>query len=455
LRLNHRLSPALYLDVLPLVETAGHYAFTTDETGTVVDYTLKMRQFDQATLFSHLFQAGQLTATQLRSLASLLAIFHAEAATDDEIRANGSVAAIRTVETNNYTLSEPFIGRTQTQAQYDETRAFTTQFLTQHADWFLRRQAQDKIRDCHGDLHLNNVCLYQDQIQIFDCIEFNDAFRHIDVIYDMAFMVMDLAFQGRHDLANIFLNTYLEETGDYEGAAVLPLYLSMRAYIRGNVNSLALDDPAIATTEKSKFQEQAQAYYHLAWRYTHRSLGYLILMSGISGSGKSTVAKQLAPQIQAIHLRSDAIRKHLAGLPIHQRGANSLYTTEMTQATYARLLELGILLACQGWPVILDAKYDRVALRTAAINAAQDANLSIQIVECVAPPEVLRERLQSRTGDITDATVNLLEAQVNAAEPLNVEEQMIATTLPTDQPIEISLTELLQKSSTSDFSYPD
>jgi uncharacterized protein len=203
LRLNRRLSPTLYLDVLPIMEAAGHYALAPDKTGTVVDYTLKMRQFDQATLFSHLFQAGQLTATQLRSLASLLAAFHAKADTNAEIRANGTVAAIRAVETNNYALSEPFIVRTQTQAQYDETRAFTTQFLTQHPDWFERRQTQDKIRDCHGDLHLNNVCLYQGQIQIFDCIEFNTAFRHIDVIYDVAFMVMDLAFQGRHDLSSI------------------------------------------------------------------------------------------------------------------------------------------------------------------------------------------------------------------------------------------------------------
>lgn len=449
LRLNRRLCPELYLAVLPIVQDSGHYRFGDAQNDgaeiapspKIIEYAIQMRQFPQETLFSRLFQDHKLTPELIRQLSDLVAAFHAKAESNDDICAYGSVMAIGTVERNNYALSEPFIGRSQTQQQYEQTRTFTTQFLTQHADWFIQRQAEGKIRDCHGDLHLNNVCLYQNNIQIFDCIEFNEEFRNIDVIYDMAFMVMDLEFQGRKDLANLFLNRYLEQTGDYKGAALLPIYLSMRAYIRGNVNSLALNDPAISNSEKAEFLQRGQAYYRQAWDYTQKSQGRLILMSGLSGSGKSTVAHQLAQKLNAIHLRSDAVRKHLASIPLYQRGdqggfGSGIYTPEMTQKTYGALLALGLLLAQQGWPVILDAKYDRQSLRQPVLDAAISAHIPIKIVQCTAPIEVLRDRLNHRVNDIADATAALLESQINTAEPLTDSEKAVAVTLQTDQPLE-------------------
>ncbi len=455
LRLNRRLSPDLYLSVLPIVETAGQYQFgAVDTEQTAAEYALQMRQFPQDMLLSQLFQDGKLTPKIVQQLAIQVVDFHASAITNPDVTAYGSVASVQQVDTNNHAISTPFIGTAQTQQQLDETRVFTTQFFERHADWFTQRQTEGKIRECHGDLHLNNVCFYQDKIQIFDCIEFNQEFRNIDVIYDVAFMVMDLAFQGRVDLANLFLNTYLEQTGDYQGAVLLPLYLSMRAYIRGNVNSLALNDPAISTLDKAEFLQRAQAYYRQAWDYSRRSQGRLILMSGLSGSGKSTVAHQIAQKLNAIHVRSDAVRKHLAEIPLHQRGdhggtfGSGIYTPEMTQKTYGALLELGLLLAQQGWPVILDAKYDRQSLRQtvmeAAIAAHQEsaAQIPIKIVQCTAPIEVLRDRLNRRTGDIADATADLLESQIKAAEPLIDSERAVAITLQTDQPLEPQLEQI-------------
>jgi uncharacterized protein len=449
LRLNRRLSPDLYLAVLPIVETAGQYQFGgVDPVQTAAEYALKMRQFPQEMLLSHLFQDGKLTPKIVQQLAIQVAEFHASAVTNPDVTAYASVASVQQVDTNNHAISTPFIGTSQTQRQLDETRAFTTQFFEQHADWFVQRQANGKIRECHGDLHLNNVCLYQDKIQIFDCIEFNKEFRNIDVIYDVAFMVMDLEFRGRLDLANLFLNTYLEQTGDYIGAALLPLYLSMRAYIRGKVNSLALNDPAISTLDKAEFLQRAQAYYRQAWDYSQRSQGRLILMSGLSGSGKSTVARQLAQRLNAIHVRSDAVRKHLAEIPLHQRGdrggtfGSGIYTPEMTQKTYGALLELGLLLAQQGWSVILDAKYDRQALRQTVIEAAIAARIPVKIVQCTAPMEVLRDRLNRRTNDIADATADLLDSQIKAAEPLTDSEKAVTITLQTDQPLEPQLNQI-------------
>ncbi|HEY9825668.1 MAG TPA: AAA family ATPase [Stenomitos sp.] len=459
LRLNRRLSPDLYLAVLPIAEVAGRYHFATspEEADQIVEYAVQMRQFSQDLLFSHLLKDGHLTPELVQQLGRAVANFHAQAETNPEIQTYGSVAAIRRVDDNNFNLSQPFIGSVQTQSQYEETRAFTSQYLTTHADWIEQRQAEDKVRECHGDLHLNNVCLYEDAICIFDCIEFNREFRNIDVIYDAAFLIMDLEFQGRRDLANLFLNTYLEHTGDYEGAKLLPLYLTMRAYIRANVNAFALQDTSIPESEKLEFRQRSADYYHLAWTYTRRSPGYLILMCGVSGSGKSTVARQLAQRLHALHLRSDAVRKHLANIPLYASGAQAgnahsgIYTAAMTEQTYRRLQELGLQLAQQGWPVILDAKYDRYALRQSVIEAAQAAQVPLRIVMCNAPLDVLEQRLRSRQGDISDATLDLLATQLEAAEPLLPQEQTLATLLHTEQPLDAQLAPLLSQLNTGSF----
>lgn len=457
LRLNQRLSPQLYLAVLPITafkDSAQYQLVLDDSVGEVAEYTVQMRQFPQDDLFSHLFDRGKLTASDMQTLGKRVASFHSSAPTNQDQRF-GDVAAVRQVAEDNYALSIPYIGSAQTQDQFEQTHAFMEQFFAEHCDWFHQRQLEGKIRECHGDLHLNNVCFYQDQIQIFDCIEFNQELRNIDTIYDAAFMVMDLEFKGRSDLANVFLNTYLEQTGDYWGAVLLPLYLSMRAYVRAKVNSLVLDDSGISSAEKQQAQEQAAAYYRLAWAYTQPRQGQLVLMSGLSGSGKTTVARQVAEAIEAIHIRSDAVRKHLTGLELDQRGnmtkeqGSGIYTPEITCQTYERLLELGIFLAQQGHSVVLDAKYDRQEFRQAAIAQAEAQQIPLKIFHCTAPLEVLKKRLQTRTGDIADATADLLTAQQKAMEPFTDAEQSFVQTIHTDQDLAAQLSKALSQLSKS------
>jgi uncharacterized protein len=434
LRLNRRLAPDLYLAVLLITqdpETDEFHLSPLSPSGSVVEYAVQMRQFQQNGL--ELFHQGRLTSEEMQMLGKKIASFHQSAETNAEICANGSVTAICAVDESNFQLSLPFVGRTQTERQFEQTYDFIKRFVHEHEDWYAQRQAEGKIRECHGDLHLNNLCLFQDQIQVFDCIEFNTEFRNIDTLYDVAFLVMDLAFRDRSDLANVFLNTYLERTGDYWGAVMLPPYLSMRAYIRGNVSSLGLDDDAIACEQKQALQEEAQAYYRLAWQYTQRPQGRLLLMSGLSGSGKSTVARQLAPQINAIQIRSDAVRKHLAGIPLEQKGSDEIYTSQMTQRTYDCLLELGIFLAQQGWTVILDAKYDQQALRKDAIAVAQQHHIPLQILHCTASMAVIGDRIRHRQGDITDATVSLLAQQQQQAEAFTKQEQEQVIEIDTEQ----------------------
>ena len=449
LRLNRRLSPALYVAVVAIAHDpqTSQYVLTDSEGASPpVEYAVQMRQFDQDGL--QLLQQGDLTPGHMHGLAQQVAAFHRTARTDADVQAYSSLEVLRRVEANNFKLSQPYIGRTQTQTQFDQTVAFVDQFVTEHVAGFQQRQTAGYIREGHGDLHLSNICRYQGQLYIFDCIEFNQDFRNIDVIYDIAFLVMDLTFHQRPDLANVFLNTYLEYTGDYSGAQLLPPYLCMRAYIRGNVGSLALDDAAIAPAKKSALLEKAQAYYHLAWTYTQRSQGQLILMSGLSGSGKSTVARLLAPKINAIHIRSDAVRKHLAEIPLDQEGTakgkvgGGIYTPAMTEKTYTRLLELGLLLAQEGWSVILDAKYDRQALRQKVITQAETHGIPVRILHCTASLPVLRDRLAHRTGDISDATAALLTSQQQAAEPFSDTERLYVTSLQTEQDIASQLAAL-------------
>lgn len=422
LRLNQAAASDLYLEVLPITKNNNTYAL--NGTGEAIEYVLKMRQFPQESLLVNMFENGKLTPEIMRELGLVVARFHSHCITNDYIANFGNIEQIKKAIDDNYKQTAKYIGIVQSQEQYRGTKEFTDSFLQNNIGLFITRIKQQKIRECHGDLHLKNICLWQDKIYLFDRIEFNEPFRYVDTIYDAAFTVMDLDAKGRKDLGNILLNSYLEETGDWEGAQLLPLYLSRLAYIRAKVTSFLLDDPNINTAEKQQAAIIASSYYKLAYQYTQKSQGKLIIMSGLSGSGKSTTAQQLAQKYNAIYIRSDAVRKHLAGIGLQQRGDESIYSQEMTSKTYQRLLELGKMLVRQGFTVILDAKYDRICWRKQVIAFTQSDKLPLEIVYCSAPPEVLCGRLQQRSQDISDATPDLLAAQQAAFEAFTPEENI-------------------------------
>jgi uncharacterized protein len=442
--MNRRTAPEIYLEVVPIIQKGDLFQLASNSpsinSGEIpVEYTLKMQQFPQESLFVSLLEQGQITEKIMEELGREVAKFHSTAISDNYICKFGEVSQIREAIDNNYLISQKYIGGPQTQTQYQETKDYTDSFFADNQELFNSRIANNKIRECHGDLHLRNIALWQNKILLFDCIEFNEQFRFVDVMYDVAFTVMDLESRGHQELGNAFLNTYIEQTGDWEGLQLLPLYLSRQAYVRAKVTSLMLDDAAISTAQKAEISQTAAHYYQLAWEYTKPRRGKLTLMSGLSGSGKSTVARYLARRTGAIHIRSDAVRKHLGGISLNERGAQDLYSDEMTANTYSRLLELGIILTDRGWNVILDAKFDRQNLRTNAINLAQSRNLPLQIIYCTAPIEVLRSRLEQRRGDIADATAELLSSQQAASEPFTESEQIYVKIVDTTQDLEVQL----------------
>jgi uncharacterized protein len=433
IRLNQRGAKELYLEVVPIAKQDNNYAFGT--AGEVVDYAVKMVQFPQSALLSNMFEAGTIGTTEIEDMGRVVADFHANARRSEYISSFGTIERIRESIDDNYNQTTKYIDRAQTQAQYTETKAYTDRFLREHGELFQERINNGFIRECHGDLHLRNICRWHDKTLLFDCIEFNEPFRFVDTMYDVAFTVMDLEARGRKDLANRFLDTYAEQSGDWAGLQVLPLYLSRQAYVRAKVSSFLLDDAGISDRDKEVAAQTAGAYYHQAWAYTQPHQGKLILMAGLSGSGKSTLGKYLAQKIGGIQLRSDAVRKHLGGIALSEKGDASLYTPEMTARTYDRVLELGSKLAAQGFTVILDAKYDRVSLRAAVIDLAQSRSIPLQIVHCTAPEQVLRARLEQRTGDIADATVDLLASQQADWEDFTPAERGYLITVDTTQDV--------------------
>ena len=440
IRLNQRGAKELYLTVLAISKQGNQYQFGNQ--GEIVDYAVKMVQFSQSALLSNMFESGQITTDDIVGMGLVVARFHAGAQTSEYISSFGTVAKIRQSIDDNYRQTEKYIGRSQTQQQYTETKAYTDRFLIENEQLFLDRIAGGFIRECHGDLHLRNICYWQHKILLFDCIEFNEPFRFVDTMYDVAFAVMDLEARGRKDLANRFLNTYAEQTGDWAGLQVLPMYLSRQAYVRAKVTSFLLDDAGISSGDRATAAETAGNYYHQAWGYTRTKQGRLIMISGLSGSGKSTLGKQIAESLGGVQIRSDAVRKHLGGIPLLTKGDDSLYTPEMTARTYQAVLILGAKLAAQGFTVILDAKYDRQSLRTAVIDLAQSEGIQLDIIHCTAPESVLLDRLAQRIGDIADATVDLLASQQAAWEDFSPIEAAYVTRIDTT---EDSLASLLVK----------
>jgi hypothetical protein len=429
--LNQRSAAELYVGVVPIIQTGDRYqlaemgeATQTEAENSVVEYAVKMHQFPQENLMSARFDRGEITEADIIELARVVAEFHRTAPTSDYINSFGEIPQIKVSFDENFQQTTGYIGGPQTQAQFDLTQSWTETFFAENGALFQSRVAGGFIRNGHGDLHLGNICWLNDRPLLFDCIEFNEPFRFVDTIYDVAFLAMDLEARGRIDLANAFVNEYAERSGDWAGLALLPLYLSRQSYVRAKVTSFLLNDPAIPEADRAAAHDRAAAYYRQAASYAQPRSGQVILMCGLSGSGKSTVARQLARQTNGIQIRSDAVRKHLGAVPLDQKGPQSLYSAEMTAKTYDHLLQLGLDLASRGETVILDAKYDRQALRQTVIAATQERELDLEIVHCQAPIEVLRDRLNQRTGDIADATADLLAAQVAAFEAFSNEERL-------------------------------
>lgn len=427
LRLNRRFAPELYLEVLPITKRGAGFVFGEDlEAAETVEVCLRMKEFDQAGQLDRRLAAGGVAAADVEALARRMAEIHLQAPS----RALDGQAWARKVVGGNYEAAGPFLGALFDPAAFERIRATTDRFFAERGRLFDERAAAGWFRECHGDLHTRNITTLGGVLVPFDAIEFSDTYRVIDVLADIAFLVMDLEALGHAELANRFLNVYLEQTGGWHGAEALAVYLSYRAFVRAKISALTSADANVTDAERSACRAAAQRYFSLAAHYADRLAGRegrsLTIMHGHSGSGKTTVARRLAAASGALHIRSDAVRKHLAGRPLVGRDdankAGDVYSADMTARTYERMSALAETGLRAGFPVVLDARYPLRRQRDAARALAGRMGAQFHIQVCEASREELTQRLQARAGDISDAGAELLDRQFAEVEPVGEDE---------------------------------
>ncbi len=405
LSLNRRTAPELYLAVAAVTREAdGRLAL--DGAGEAVDWLVVMQRFDQETLFDRLAARGALDDQQLRDLADAIAAFHEIAEPRPDMGGREGLAHV--VAGNMATLREG--EGAFAPSAIDTIERLWRRGLDRHAALLDARRGAGQVRWCHGDLHLRNICLIDGRPTLFDGIEFNPDIACIDVLYDLAFLLMDLQHRDMARAANLVLNRYLGRTEDMAGLALLPFFQSLRAGVRAMVSAIE------AGEGHGELGGEARAYLDLATRLLERMPPGLIAVGGYSGSGKSSLAADVAAVVGAapgaVVLRSDVVRKRLLGVAPEAALAKDAYSGEMTRRVYAHLRALARRALAAGATVILDAVHGGAGERDAAAALAAAAAVPFSGLWLEAPPAVLRSRVAARHGDASDATLRVLEGQL-------------------------------------------
>jgi aminoglycoside phosphotransferase family enzyme/predicted kinase len=398
LRLNRRFAPALYDSVCALSADGA-----IDGAGEVVDYAVKMRQFDQEQLFDALLARGEVDASLLRQLARSVAEMHAALPPVDEPGQPASfVAALR----QNFSQLRDYPLAPEQREALAAIEQWCEAQLTRLGPLLEQRCADGWVRECHGDLHFGNIARWQGQICLFDCIEFNRDFRVIDTIAEVAFLVMDLQARGYHPLGSRLLSDYLEYRGDYGGMALFDLYRCHYALVRAKVQLMRQPVKDKIDTEAPGYAEFLR-YLALAAECATPAPRFLAITYGFSGSGKSTLAMQLVEASGAVRLRSDVERKRLFGLAPEQQSPpalqRELYAAATTVRVFERLCQLAADLLAAGLPCVVDATFLHRRAREPLRQLAERLDIPFVILECHCPEAELRRRLQLRRGDASEA----------------------------------------------------
>lgn len=414
IRLNRRLCPDTYLDVVQITRDGG--ALRIGGAGEPVDWAVRMRRLRAEEMLTARLEAGTIGRPEIRNIARSIAEFHNRAGTSDRIAAWGSPDRISSTFSDALDLMDR-LAASAPQSSRDWIRPRLNHLLLTDRDLLTARRQRGCIRDCHGDLRTQNICLdprYDHGVQIFDCIDFNQEFRYIDVAADLAYLAMDLDLAGRSDLRAALIAEYSAARPDADLNQALQLYRVYRACVRGNIALLGAREPEIQEDERAALKETAGAAYDLARGYLRQSSGAaLFIMSGFSGSGKSRLAHELGRRIPAAIISSDAVRKARAGLPPSAPAASAHYSAARRSEVYAELYRQARGLLLRGEHALLDATFLEPEQRTNASNLARECRADIWLIECMAPDEVIRQRLRGRQSgtNASDADVSVYERQ--------------------------------------------
>ncbi len=428
-RLNARLSPGVYLGVFAIFKCGDSLVLGPQVRAAhpeAVEYAVKMRRLPEARMLDRLIALGQADRGTIRAIAARIAEFHASASSN-RAWTYGSAAAIWSCVIEDIAQNEAFIGHTLSKDQFAAIDAFCRTFITAHWRLLNDRAHEGRVREGHGDLRAEHICLAgnENEIEVIDCVEFSERLRYGDVASEIAFLAMDLERLGAPRLADELVEAYAEITGDEELAVLVPFYKCYRACVRGKVESLRSHEREVGAAACERARQLAGSYFDLALRYARGSSPALIVVCGLSGSGKSTVARMLQHRKGFRAINSDRVRKRLASVSPHERvrtdyGAN-IYSEKFTKIAYDAMLAEAECLLSEGCGAILDATFKASADRQLALALAARRGVPVLFVECVVGEDEAIRRLQRRTSiedEVSDATPEVYQRQRAEFEPI-------------------------------------
>jgi len=442
MQLNRRLCDGVYLGVVPITcAIDGRHRF--GGAGEPVEYAVQMRRVRAERTMPHLLAAGTLKREHLESLAGEIASFHRVADGGERVAMFGRVAAVRANWDENFEQTAPYVGRTLTRAQFDHVRAYVDRFLDEHADLIEERADEGRVRDGHGDLRTDSVVFGPDgSVCVMDCIEFSERLRCGDVASDIAFLAMDIEFRGFMREADEFVSLYIGESDKDETLpAMMNFYRVYRAYVRGKVDGMQLEEPEISAAQRSEAAVRAVRYFELAEKYAFAPLPQVLLMTvGLSGTGKSFIARALAGRASAVLLSTDLIRRQ----PAHAGGLgpaaydDAAYTAQRRDMVYAAMIERATRHLSLKRNVVLDATFLARRHRELARGAAASVGVPLLVVEMTAGEPVVRERLTARANDdsASDARWDTYVRQREDFEPLDDVAPASLVRLDTTRPLD-------------------
>lgn len=418
--LNARLAKGIYLGVQPIYKANGCYSFVNNKEGSPVEFAVQMKRIPMECLLFNLIEKGRPLYRDLEEVGRTLAFFHTNIKPYRGKRFGGFEAILAATE-DNFEQIKQFCGITINEKTFETIASYTREFLEKNKNKFYRRKQNGFIREGHGDLHCQHICLEHPPV-IFDCIEFNEAFRIIDVLEDIAFLFMDLEYRGRFDLTSCLSKAYFADLQKVQDEDLLRFYKVYRAVVRGKVEGLTAENVTTAKEQKLA-TAKAMNYFDLACYYindAHKAFNPIVFM-GLSGSGKSTIAMGFSSD--AVILHSDEIRKAVAGLGKNEHHyievGKGIYTPELTGQIYYTLLDKAVGCAKEGKKVIVDATYLKANQRTHFYSSCIETGLNPFFVHCFASENILRKRIIERMQngrDISDAHLSVLEHQLKHLE---------------------------------------
>lgn len=477
--LNRRLCSEIYLGVVPIARTKKGFALLENradpvvprdagnggketregrnspqppepaEEGEIVEYAVRMKKLSEEYFLHSYIERGELKREQMDRVADRLADFYLEQEPGDAILKWGAADKIKYNTDENFRQTERFIGETVDRPCWEGVKWYTDRYLSERKGLFRRRVKEKRIVDGHGDLHLEHIHLGPRGICIYDCIEFNDRFRYGDLAADLAFLAMDLDFNGKRDLGRHLVRGMADRLEDPDLPRIINFYKCYRAWVKGKVKSLQSAEEEVPGEERERASQLAGRYFRLGLEYALLgSTPTALVVMGTVGSGKSTLSAGLASALSLDRFSSDRLRKEMAGQPLRDRTPaamrDELYSDEVSDRTYDALRERALERIGQGESVVLDATYSNAERRNRLARALEESGADYCFIECRAPESVLRKRLKKREENekvISDARLEDFEYLSGIYTPPDEIEDHRLVRLNTNRPVPESLTD--------------